>query len=257
MKWIKEKLVFNKILSGTWLSSGSSVVAEIAGLSGFDWVLVDNEHGLGDYDSMLRQLQALSATPASPIVRVRSNDVGLIKQALDAGASGIMVPWINNAEQAKLAVSYMCYPPKGIRGLTRAGRASNYGHNFDEYFNKANENILKIVQIETVKAVENIEEIAAVEGVDMLFVGPADLSLNLGITGQINDPGFREAISKIVAAGKKHNKHLGILVGSPEHLEQAVADGFNFIAKNVDIRILSKGFKAASKSFEKYEISAQ
>jgi 4-hydroxy-2-oxoheptanedioate aldolase len=252
MKWIKDKLVSNKILSGTWLSSGSHVVAEIAGLSEFDWLLIDNEHGLGDYDSMLRQLQVLSAMLASPIVRVRSNDVGLIKQAVDAGASGIMVPWVDNAQQAKLAVSYMCYPPKGVRGLTMAGRASDYGNDFDEYFNKANDNILKIVQIETLEAVNNVEEIAAVDGVDVLFVGPADLSLNLGIPGQINNPRFREAIERIVTASKKNNKYLGILVGDHEHLEQSVADGFTFIAMSVDILILSKGFETTFNSFKKY-----
>ena len=252
MKWLKEKLLTGKVLSGTWLSSGSDIVAEIAGLASFDWILIDNEHGLGGHESMIKQLQTLSASSTAPIVRVRSNDTGLIKQALDSGASGIMIPWIEDAEQAELAVLYMCYPPKGVRGLTRAGRASDYGLNFEDYFNKANESLLKIVQIETAKAIGNIDEIAAVDGVDVIFVGPADLSLNLGIPGQINHPTFRDAIDKIVAAGKKNDKHLGILVGNPKHLEQSVVDGFSFISMGVDIRLISKGFKTTFKSFEKY-----
>ena len=253
MNWIRDRVLKREILSGTWLNLGSSITAEIAGLAGFDWVVVDLEHGAGGHDSALHQLQAISATPASPIVRVAWNEAPRVKRVLDLGAAGAVIPWITSAEEARQAVAAMRYPPQGIRGAASITRAAGFGAAQGEYLATANEKLLTVVQIETEQTLGNLDEIAAVDGVDVLFVGPFDLSLNMGIPTQYSDPRFRAALAKVSTACRAHGKAAGILLSKPEQLEQTVADGFTFIGLGSDGGVLAEGMRGLASAFKQYK----
>ena len=253
MKDIRQRVLERELMTGTWVNLGSSVTAEIAGLAGFDWILLDIEHGMGDHESLVHQLQASASTPAAPIVRIAWNDAPRFKRVLDLGASGVMVPYINNADEARLAAASMRYPPQGIRGVASLNRASGFGHDFDQYFKTANDNLLTVVQIETEEAVKNAGEIAAVDGVDVLFVGPLDLSVNLGVRQQFDHPIFREAMAKIAAASHKAGKAAGILLAKPEQIERTLADGFTFVALKSDGGMIAAAMRETFAAFEKYK----
>jgi 4-hydroxy-2-oxoheptanedioate aldolase len=221
----------------------------MAGQAGFDWVLVDLEHGAGHQESLLHQLQALDATPAAGIVRIAWNEAPRFKRALDLGPSGIMVPYVNTAAEARQAAAAMRYPPQGVRGVARSNRAAGFGQEFDAYFAQANANLLTIVQIETAEAVENAEEIATVEGVDVLFIGPLDLSVSLGIPQQLTHPDFRTAVMRVIAASRQAGKAAGILLPTPEQIAPAVADGFTFIAVGSDGGLVASGMRNIAMAF--------
>lgn len=249
MKYLRERALAGETLAGTWLSLGSSVTAEMAGKAGFDWALVDLEHGVGDHESLLHQLQALDATPAAGIVRVAWNEPPRFKRALDLGASGIMVPYVNTAQEASLAASAMRFPPRGIRGVARSNRAAAFGSEFDDYFARASENLLTVVQIETVEAVENAGAIAAVDGVDVLFIGPLDLSVSLGIPQQSGHPDFLAALARVVAACKGAGKAAGILLPSTERLSAMQEMGFTFVAVGTDGGLVMTGMRQIAAAF--------
>jgi 4-hydroxy-2-oxoheptanedioate aldolase len=240
------------LTAGIWCNLGSSLTVEIAGLSGFDWILIDLEHGAGDYESLRYQLQAAAGTPSVPIVRIAWNDPPRFKRVLDLGASGVMVPYVNNALEATQAAASVRYPPQGIRGVAKSVRATGFGQNFDEYFAKANENLLTVVQIETEEAVANAEDIASVPGVDVLFVGPLDLSVSLGIPQQIHQPRFREALGKVVEACRKQGKAPGILVWDPQKMGEMIEAGFTFLGIGSDLGMLTTGMKRAMDLFETF-----
>ncbi len=254
---IRHKALNGEVLVGTWLVLGSSLTAEIAGNSGFDWVLLDMEHGMGGNDSLLSQLQALEGTPAAPIVRVPLNDAMHVKRALDLGPVGIMSPMINNAEDAKRLVQSMRYPPEGIRGVTPFTRPADFGRDFPDYFASANDDLLCVVQIETAEAVENAEAIAAVDGVDVLFIGPLDLSVGLGIMKQFDNPVFRAAVDKIVSACRKAGKVPGLVLLDVEVPEEAIADGFTFIARASDGSVLAAALSELVEPFAKHKASGR
>jgi len=239
MNWIRSRIKNGEKLFGTWLGLGSETVTEIIGQAGFDWLLLDQEHGLGGPVDLLSQLQALSNSAAAPIVRVPINEPVHFKFALDAGAAGIMVPWVNSPEEAKRTVLAGRYPPRGIRGLSSSVRASRYGCDFKRYFAEANDQVTTIVQVETAEAVDRIDEIAAVDGVDVLFIGPGDLSLSLGVPYQLEHERFLAACRKIVAACRAHHKAAGILLKTPEQIDRALADGFTFLAVGTDGGLLN------------------
>jgi 4-hydroxy-2-oxoheptanedioate aldolase len=234
MKWIRERALRGEWMAGTFLNLGSSVTAEIAGKAGFDWVLIDIEHGIGDRQELLAQLQALEATPSAPVVRIAWNDSVRFKRVLDLGVSGVMVPYVNSAEEATRAAAAMRYPPDGVRGVARLNRACDFGPNFSEYFTRANSHLLTVVQIETKAALENLDEIAAVDGVDVLFVGPLDLSVSLGVPDQFDHPLEQEALTQVVAACRKAGKAAGILVANVAQLKQVRKLGFTFVAIGSD-----------------------
>jgi 4-hydroxy-2-oxoheptanedioate aldolase len=234
MKWIREKVLSGEWTPGTWLNLGSSLTAEIAGKAGFDWLLVDLEHGMGDHHELVTQLQAIDATPAVPVVRIAWNDPVQFKRVLDLGVSGVMAPMVNNADEARRAAAAMRYPPEGIRGVAKMNRATDFGPGFGEYFKKANSHLLTIVQIETKAAIGNLDEIAAVEGVDVLFVGPLDLSVSLGVPDQFDHALVQDALAKVVAASRKAKKAPGILVATEDQLNKVKALGFTFVAMGSD-----------------------
>ena len=249
-KSFRRRVLEREILAGTFLGLGAAVTAEIAALSGFDWLLIDTEHGVGEHEALVPQLQAVAHRGAEPMVRIAFNDLVRIKRVLDLGARGIMVPWVKSAAEARAAVSALRYPPEGIRGAARSTRATDYGRRFGEYFASANAELVTIIQIECREAVECVEEIAAVDGVDVLFVGPLDLSVSLGIPQQFDHPDFREALMRVVAAANHAGKAPGILIMDPAQLAATVDDGFRFIALGSDAGILSNGMRDLAAAFD-------
>lgn len=253
MNSIRQRALNGEILSGGWLNLGSSITAEITATAGFDWVCVDLEHGAGDHSELLHQLQAIKGNQTSAFVRIASNDPPRFKRVLDLGAEGIMIPHISIEDDAKLAVASMQYPPNGIRGVARLNRAAGFGESFDEYFCKANDMLLTITQIETKFAIENLDAIAGTDGVDVLFVGPLDLSVSLGIPQQYENKVFLEALDKIVAACRKAGKVAGMHCFSMDSVEKIVNRGFTFLAIGSDSGLVSQGMKKLADSVNKFK----
>jgi 4-hydroxy-2-oxoheptanedioate aldolase len=251
MKWIRERVLSGELMGGTFLNLGSSVTAEIAGQAGLDWLLIDLEHGSGDRHELLVQLQAIESTAAAPIVRIAWNDPVRFKRILDLGPSGIMVPYVQSPEEARMAVASMRYPPAGIRGVASMHRAGGFGLSFEEYLRSADSQLLTVVQIETPAALDRVDEIAMVEGVDVLFVGPMDLSTGLGIAGQWHHPLFSEALNRVVRACRKAGKSAGTLILSEEQIERSIAGGFSFLALSSDGALVAKGMRAVATAFSK------
>ena len=249
MNYIRDRVLNRELLSGTWLNLGSSMTAEIAALAGFDWVVLDLEHGAGDHDSLVHQLQAVSGTPAAPIVRVAWNEAPRFKRVLDLGCAGVVVPYVTTPAEAEQAVAAMRYAPEGVRGTASLTRAAAFGREFDEYFATANEKLLTVVQIETEATLEHVDEIAAVDGVDVLFIGPLDLSVSMGIPRQLDHARFRAAVAKVNEAARGAGKAAGTLLGTPDQIEQAVADGFTFIGLSSDGSVVAEGMRALAVAF--------
>ncbi len=242
MKWVDRNRLKTDLLAGTFLNLGSSCAVEIAADLGFDWLLIDLEHGSGSFADLRAMLLACRGSVSSPIVRIRSVDSDSVKFALDSGAAGIMFPFVNSAEEAKRAVQFMKYPPMGTRGVAAVIRATTYGRDSVAYLNEANDKTLTVVQIETGQGVESADAIAAVKGVDVLFVGPMDLSVNLGCPGDFTQPHFIEALKQVIAACHKHGKVAGIL-SRPQLVKQHVELGFRFLALGSDGTAVATGLK--------------
>lgn len=249
VKTLRARVLGGELVTGTWLNLGSNITAEIAARAGFDWVLVDLEHGSGTEADLVAQLQAIDTTDTVSIVRIAWNETPRFKRTLDMGPGGVMIPYVNTAEEARQAASAMRYPPQGVRGAARFHRSNGFGQNFETYFAEANDKLLTVVQIETVEAVSNIDEIAAVEGVDVLFVGPLDLSVSLGITGQMQHPDFRSATKRVIDACKSHGKSPGILLPGADMIPAAVEDGYRFLAAGSDGSAVTAGMKTLVSTF--------
>ena len=234
MKNLKERVRKGETLFGCFLGLGSALTAEIMGMAGYDWTLIDLEHGAGGEREALSQLQALEHTSAATIVRVESNARQRAHRVLDLGAHGIMFPRIDDAVEARDAVAAMRYPPDGVRGVALANRACEFGSAFRPYMQMSGDSLLCVVQIESESSLENVEEIAAVEGVDVLFIGPSDLSQSLGIFGEFTHPRFTGAIRRIADAAHQNRKSLGILLPKPDDFEFYHQLGFRFIASGAD-----------------------
>jgi 4-hydroxy-2-oxoheptanedioate aldolase len=252
MKYLRKRVLSGEILAGTWCNLGSSLTVEMAGVAGFDWLLLDVEHGFGDLEALVPQLQAARATPAAPIARVAWNETPLIKRVLDMGASGVMVPYVCTADEARRAVAAMRYPPAGMRGVAKMTPATAYGRDFERYFAEANENLLTVTQIETAAGVENAAEIAGVEGVDVLFVGPMDLSVNLGVREQFDHPLYRQAMDTVLAACRAKGKAAGILLMSAAQIEPALEQGFTFVALGSDGGMVASGMRETADLLRKH-----
>ena len=241
MKNLKQRLINGETLNGCWLNLGSAVTAEIVGLSGFDWVLIDLEHGAGSESNTLSQIQALEHTNAGVIVRAESTEPQRIHRVLDMGAEGVMCPKVRNAEEALKVVKGLHYPPFGNRGVAKMVRATQFGLNFNDYYQKSRDQILGIVQIETKEVLNHLDEVAAIDGVDVLFIGPADLTMELGIFGQFDHPDFLDAVNKIVSAATKAKKAVGILFFNPDDYQKYHNLGIRFIACGADATFVADG----------------
>ena len=230
----RKRVLAREWLAGTFLNLGSPVTVEIAGLAGFDWILIDHEHGPGGEDTLLHQLHAASATPAFPVVRIAQNETPRFKRVLDMGALGVMVPYVSTAAEARAAVSAMRYPPHGIRGVAKFNRGAGFGGDFEEYYAHAHERLVTVIQIETTEAVNRIDEIAAVDGADVLFVGPTDLSYNMGIRDQLESAQFTAALKRVSDAARNHGKAAGILVHNNALVPKVRDLGYTFTALGSD-----------------------
>lgn len=239
-QWIDKNRLKTEVLAGTFLNLGSSAAVEIAANTGFDWLLIDLEHGSGMFSDLRPQLLATRGSHAAPIVRIPSIDQDLVKFSMDSGAAGIMFPYVANAAEAARAVSYMTYPPNGVRGVAQVIRGSDYGRNWKSYLAEASEKALTVIQIETPEAALQADEIAAVPGVDVLFVGPMDLSVNLGHPGDFTQPGFLEHLKGVVQACERHGKSAGIL-SRPELVPQHKSLGFRLLALGSDAGAIVQG----------------
>jgi len=229
---------------GTWIGSASPIVAEAIGCAGFDWGLVDMEHSPLDVMNLVHVLQALAGTKLVPVVRVPWNDAVIVKRVLDAGATTLMYPFVQNADEARRAVAATRYPPEGIRGLAGTTRAARFGTT-PNYFKTANQQIGVIVQIETPATIEQLDAIAAVDGIDALFVGPADLSAAMGHIGNVAHPAVMDRLSHVVQRCKELGKPVGTLGGTPELVAQYRATGFDFVAVSSDIGLMMRSAQAA------------
>jgi 4-hydroxy-2-oxoheptanedioate aldolase len=238
---LRARLRAGEVVLGTFLNLGSPVSAEICGLAGFDWVLIDLEHGSGTEADLLPQLQALEHTGAAPVVRVEANERPRFARALDSGAEGVMVPRVDTAEEARRAAASMRYPPAGVRGMAYMNRAARWGGRSWAEVEAFNERVVGVIQIESEEAVANVEEIAAVEGVDALFVGPSDLTQSMGILGQLDDSRFLAAVHAVGDAARGAGKAAGILVQTPEQLDRYLALGYQLVAVGSDSAFLSGG----------------
>jgi 2-keto-3-deoxy-L-rhamnonate aldolase RhmA len=252
MKNLKQRLLNGETLNGCWLNLGSAVTAEIVGLSGFDWVLIDLEHGAGSESTTLSQIQALEHTSAGVIVRAESTEPQRIHRVLDMGAEGVMCPKVRNAEEALKVVKGLHYPPFGNRGVAKMVRATQFAQNFNEYYQKSRDQILGVVQIETIEVLSHLDEVAAIDGVDVLFIGPADLSMELGIFGQFDHPTFVDALNKIVAAAKKANKAVGILFFNPDDYQRYHDLGIRFLACGADATFVAEGARTMAGKMSKF-----
>ena len=253
MKNLKKRLQKGETLNGCWLNLGSPLTAEIVGQAGFDWVLIDLEHGARVEKDVLAQLQALGNSPSAVLVRVESAESPRISRILDMGAEGIMCPKVDNAREAKKVINGLHYPPFGNRGVAKMVRATQFGSNFNSYYENSKDNILGIVQIETLEALDNLDAIAAVEGVDILFIGPADLSIAMGIFGQFDHPRFVDALNKIVEAAQKAHKAVGILLFNVEDYDKYHNMGIKFIACGSDANFVAEGAGLMAKRLNSFK----
>ena len=219
---------------------GSTVATEILGYAGFDWVLIDGEHGNNDLSSFVTQLLALNTGPAAAVVRPESNNPVLLKRLLDFGFYNLMIPMVETAELARHAVEATRYPPEGIRGVSVSTRSNRFGLQKD-YFSQINSKICLIAQIETAKSIDNIEAIASVRGVDCLFIGPQDLAASMGFLSKTSEEAvqtqIKEAGRRIQASGKV----AGILAGDEREAIQYRDWGYRFIGVGSDQGFIKKG----------------
>lgn len=248
---LKDKFDTSADVVGAWLSVGHPTIAEVTAAQGFDFVLIDTEHtpiGLETVENMSRGVDAVE-TDTSTLVRVPSNDPVRIKRVLDIGISGVMVPMVETADEAREVVEATRYPPDGIRGVA-SGRATEYGDDFKQYVENANDSIFTIVQIETQTGLNNADDIVAVDGIDAVFVGPADLSANLGIFAEWENDRLDEAIERVIETGNRANVPVGTLVVSPDDIEMRVEQGFDYLIVGKDTSHLSS---ANERILEEYE----
>jgi 4-hydroxy-2-oxoheptanedioate aldolase len=234
---------------GLWSSLCSNVVAEILAGAGFDWILVDMEHAPNEVGGVLSQLQAMATGTAEPVVRVPWNDTVMIKRVLDVGARSILVPFVQNADEARRAVAATRYPPLGVRGVSVAPRANRFGR-VPGYHRKAHEDMCVLVQVETRSALEEIEDIAAVDGIDGIFIGPGDLSASMGHLGQPSHPdvirAIEDAVRRIGAAGKPS----GFLTGDETLARRMLDLGCQFVAVGADVVLLARAADGLRSRFQ-------
>jgi 2-keto-3-deoxy-L-rhamnonate aldolase RhmA len=236
---------------GTWISIGHPTVAEGLSHLGLDFVLVDMEHTTMSLETIEEMARAVDAAPSrtNTIVRVPWNDQIRLKRVVDIGVAGVMVPMISTAADARALVESIRYPPEGRRGIA-GSRATGYGRNFEEYVTTANGSILTIAQIETREGLENAREIAAVDGIDALFVGPADLSGSLGMFAEWESEEFARAVDSIIEAGNDAGVPVGTLSVDLDGIDRTMQQGFDFLIAGKDISLLMDCVEGAIADYE-------
>lgn len=229
---------------GTWIMSASPLLAEAAGHAGFEWAVIDMEHSPLELGTVVHLLQAVAATPMLPVLRVPWNDTVTIKRVLDAGAQTLLVPFVQNAAEAAAAVAATRYPPQGVRGMAGMSRASRFG-TLPQYFQVANEQVAVIVQLETPAAMGELEAIAAIAGVDGLFVGPADLSGAMGLPGQLGHPQVLAAMAEAARRARALGCPIGTVGGTPDRVAEYLAMGYDYVAIASDLGLFMRAAQGA------------
>ncbi|WP_350352918.1 HpcH/HpaI aldolase/citrate lyase family protein [Microbacterium sp. A8/3-1] len=247
----------DRALIGMWACSGSTLVTEVAAGSGLDWLLIDMEHSTNTLESVLLQLQTVAAYPITPLVRVPSNDTVAIKQILDLGAQNLIVPMVSSADEARAAVAATRYPPAGVRGVGSALARSARWNRVDGYLQESAQHTSLTVQIETAAGVDAAAEIAAVDGIDAVFVGPSDLSASMGLLGQQTHPDVVAAVEKVFTAVKAAGKPVGVNAFDPAAADAYVAGGADFVAVGADVALLARASEALAARFITAEGSAR
>lgn len=248
----KRDLLAGKKLIGCWSSLANSVTTEVLGVAGFDWILLDAEHAPNDVRSLIPQLMALKDSASAPVVRPSTNDVVEIKRLLDAGFYNFLIPYVESVEAARSAVAATRYPPAGVRGVSVSQRSNRYG-SVPDYFNAINDNIAVMLQIESRAGVAAAAQIAALDGVDGLFIGPSDLAAGYGHLGNANHPDVQAAMVAVFAAAKAAGKPSGILSPVEADARRYLEMGATFVAVGSDLGVLRMGTQALR---DKYRDSA-
>jgi 2-dehydro-3-deoxyglucarate aldolase len=244
----RRRLRAREQLIGCWLALGSPITAEVMGLVGFDWLLLDAEHAPNDVLSLIPQLMALKDSPSAPVVRPPSNDSVVIKRLLDAGFYNFLIPFVETAEQARAAVAATRYPPAGVRGVSVAQRGNRYGTVAD-YFTGVNEQIAVAVQIESPAGVASARDIAAVDGVDALFIGPSDLAAGMGHFGRPDHSDVQAAIAAVVHQALFAGKAVGILATVEVDAKRYLGQGLTMVAVGSDLGVLRSKSQALAQQF--------
>lgn len=238
---------------GLWVALADAYTAEVVANAGYDWLVLDGEHTPHDLRSLLHSLQAVAAYASHPVVRLPHGEAALIKQVLEIGAQSLLVPMVETVSQARDLVSAMRYPPAGIRGvgapIARSGRFGDY----EDYFSRANETVCLVVQIESATAAANAVEIAAVDGVDGIFIGPADLAASMGLLGQPTHPSVRALIEQTVRAVRASGKSAGVYTSDETVAQAYQAAGANLLTLGADVSLLAR---ASRQLLQRYRGSA-
>ena len=241
---------------GLWLGLCSSYSAELLARAGFDWLLIDGEHAPNNVQTVLGQLQAVAPYPSRPVVRPPWNDAVIIKQLLDVGAQTLLIPMIQNAEQARDAVRATRYPPHGVRGVGSALARASRWNRVPDYLQQADEQMCVLVQIETREAVKNLDAILQVEGVDGVFIGPADLSADMGFAGNPQHPEVQRTIDDAIARIRAAGKAPGILMANKALAQRYLEAGALFVAVGVDTTLLARAAEALADEFKQGGVQA-
>ena len=255
METLRQRVRAGEPVVGSWVSLSDPAVAEMTAGLDFDFALVDMEHAPSSFETITDLTRGVDAADGdtATVARVPWNDHVAIKRVLDVGVDGVMVPMIGSADEARELVEATRYPPAGVRGVA-AARAADYGLSFQEYVDRANESILTIGQIETTAGVENVEEIVRVEGLDALFVGPADLSTAVGAFGEYESEAFLEAVERVLDAADDADVPVSTLATSPDQIGQWVDLGFDFLIAGIDASyVLSGAARAKGEAEEAFE----
>ncbi|MCY1348511.1 4-hydroxy-2-oxo-heptane-1,7-dioate aldolase [compost metagenome] len=246
----KARLQSGEAQIGLWLGLADPYCAELAANAGFDWLLIDGEHAPNDLRSLLGQLQAVAPYPSHPIIRPVLGDTALIKQLLDIGAQTLLVPMVESAEQAAELVRTMRYPPFGVRGVGSALARASRWNSIPGYLDKADEQMCLLVQIENLEGLANLDAIVSVEGVDGVFIGPADLSAAMGHRGNPGHPEVQAAIEDAITRIRAAGKAAGILMADEKLAHRYIELGAAFVAVGVDTTVLMRGLQALAGRFK-------
>jgi 2,4-dihydroxyhept-2-ene-1,7-dioic acid aldolase len=247
---LKEKLAKGQVIFGPFFKINAPNMAEMFGYAGFDFIIVDNEHSNFSYAEIENVIRAADGVNLHSIIRIPSASEEHILHALDSGASGVQIPSLSTAEQAKEAMPYTKYYPQGKRGMNTAQRAANFGFmEKNAFFKASNENTLVVVHVENKEMVDQIEALCQIPEIDVLFIGTGDLSQSIGKPMQVNDPEVVALVEKVFAAAAKHKKYVGIFAGNIAAAEKYIGMGAQFIGYSNDVTMITDSMKAVAKDF--------
>ena len=235
---LKVKIKAGEATVGSWLTVAHPTIAEVMAQAGFDWLAIDMEHGFVGIESVLALVQAINTTPVAPLVRVPWNEPIVIKQVLETGPAGLVMPQVNTVAEAEAAVKASRFPPEGIRGIG-CQRAAGFGAWFDDYLRTANDQLVIVIQIEHVRALRNLREILSVKGIDVAFIGANDLSASMGLLGQPKHPDMLDAIQEVLKTSREAGVAAGLVASDPEEANKRIAEGFRLVAIGHDVGLLS------------------